>query len=166
MEGWHEFYLLIGTAGLTLTGLLFVVVSLGPRVVASHEATGVRAFISPNAVYFTTTLVVSAILMIPHLSVLVSGGLLSLGALGALVYLAFTKVHQQWRDNKLPVLDWAWFVGLPIAAYVLLLLSGVGFVLNVALAGYAVAAALILLLVIGIRNAWDLVLWISRQEHK
>jgi len=141
LEGWHEFYLLIGTAGLTLTGLLFVVVSLGPRVVASHEATGVRAFISPNAVYFTTTLVVSAIL-------------------------ALTKVHRQWRDNKLPVLDWAWFVGLPIAAYVLLLLSGVGFVLNVALAGYAVAAALILLLVIGIRNAWDLVIWISRQEHK
>src|SRR5437773_5011229 len=65
LETWHEFFLLIGTAGLTLTGLLFVVVSLGPRVVASHEATGVRAFISPNAVYFTTTLVVSAILMIP-----------------------------------------------------------------------------------------------------
>ena len=94
MEGWHEFYLLIGTAGLTLTGLLFVVVSLGPRVVASHEATGVRAFISPNAVYFTTTLVVSAILMIPHLSVLVSGGLLSLGALGV-CGLPFPYVPQQ-----------------------------------------------------------------------
>src|SRR2546427_12939650 len=54
LEAWHDFYLLIGTAGVTLTGLLFVVVSLGPRVVANHEATGVRAFISPNAVYFTT----------------------------------------------------------------------------------------------------------------
>lgn len=29
MEAWHEFYLLLGTAGVTLTGLLFVVVSLG-----------------------------------------------------------------------------------------------------------------------------------------
>ena len=34
LETWHEFFLLIGTAGVTLTGLLFVVVSLGPRVVA------------------------------------------------------------------------------------------------------------------------------------
>src|SRR5436190_21773047 len=122
--------------------------ALDPRVVANHQATGVRTFISPNAVYFTTTLVVSATLMIPHLSVLVSGGLLSLGALGTLGYLAYTKVHHQWRDNKLSVFDWAWFVGLPIAAYVLLLLSGVGFILRVALAGYAIGAALILLLVI------------------
>ncbi len=29
LETWHEFFLLIGTAGVTLTGLLFVVVSLG-----------------------------------------------------------------------------------------------------------------------------------------
>ena len=57
LETWHEFYLLIGTAGVALTGLLFVVVALGPRVVAKHQTTGVRAFISPNAVFFTTTLV-------------------------------------------------------------------------------------------------------------
>jgi hypothetical protein len=28
-----------------------------------------------------------------------------------------------------------------------------------------VAGALLLLLVIGIRNAWDLVLWIAQQRH-
>jgi|SRR5438552_17757611 len=111
LETWHEFYLLIGTAGLTLTGLLFVIVSLGPHVVADHQGTGVRAFVSPNAVYFS-------------------------------------------------------FVGLPIVSYVLLLLSGVGFLFQVALSMHGVAGALILLLVIGIRNAWDLVIWIAQQERK
>ena len=166
LETWHEFYLLVGTAGVTLTGLLFVVVSLGPRVVADHQATGVRAFISPNAVYFTTTLVVSAVLMVPSLPAMAIGALLCLGAVASLGYLAYTKAHQRWRHSKLPFLDWIWFVGLPIAGYVLLLLSGIGFLLEAALSMHGVAVALILLLVIGIRNAWDLVIWISQQEHK
>jgi hypothetical protein len=166
LETWHEFYLLIGTAGVTLTGLLFVVVSLGPRMVAKHQSTGVRAFISPNAVYFTTTLVVSAVLLIPGLSAIAIGALLCLGSFASLGYLAYTKAHQQWRHNKLPFLDWVWFVGLPITSYVLLLLAGVAFLLQAALSMHGVAAALILLLVIGIRNAWDLVIWISQQEHK
>ena len=166
LEAWHEFYLLIGTAGVTLTGLLFVVVSLGPRVVANHQATGVRAFISPNAVYFTTTLVVSAVLLAPHLPAMAIGVFLCVGAVAALGYLACTKVHQQWRHNKLPFLDWIWFVGLPMASYVLLLLSGMGFLLQAALSIHGVAVSLILLLVIGIRNAWDLVIWISQQGHK
>jgi hypothetical protein len=166
LEKWHEFYLLIGTAGVTLTGLLFVVVSLGPRVVANHRATGVRAFISPNAVYFATTFVVSAVLMVPDLSATVIGAFLCLGSVASLGYLAYTKAHQQWRHNKLPLLDWIWFVGLPITSYVLLLLSGTGFLVQAAVSMHGVAAALILLLVIGIRNAWDLVIWISQQEHK
>ena len=166
LETWHEFYLLIGTAGVTLTGLLFVVISLGPRVVASQQATGVRAFVSPNAVFFTTTLVVSAVLMIPALPATAIGALLCVGAVASLGYLAFTRAHQQWRHSKLPILDWVWFVGLPITAYALLLLSGIGFLLQAALSMHGVAVALILLLVIGIRNAWDVVIWIAQVEHK
>ncbi len=166
LETWREFYLLIGTAGLTLTGLLFVVVSLGPHVVADHQATGVRAFVSPNAVYFSTALVVAAVLIVPNLSAVVIGAFLCVGALASLGYLAYTKVHQQWRRNNLPVMDWIWFVGLPIVSYVLLLFSGVGFLFQVGLSMHGVAVALILLLVIGIRNAWDLVIWIAQQERK
>src|SRR5437773_83456 len=166
LETWHEFYLLIGTAGVTLTGLLFVVVSLGPRVVANQQATGVRAFISPNAVFFTTTLVVAAALLIPDVPAMAVGAFLCVGAVGSLVYLAYTKAHRRWRLSKLPSLDWIWFVGLPIASYVLLLLSGIGFLLQAALSMHGIAVALILLLVIGIRNAWDVVIWIAQQEHK
>jgi len=83
-----------------------------------------------------------------------------------LIYLALTRAHQQWRAEKLPIHDWIWFVGLPMAACGLLLLSGIGLMLNLALANYAVSVALIVMLVIGIRNAWDLVIWISKQEHR
>ena len=167
METWHEFYLVIGTAGATLTGLLFVIVSLNPRVVARRQTAGVKAFLSPNAVHFTATLVVSAMFLIPGLPTGVIGTPLCVGAVGALVYLARTKTHEQWRRNKLDLPDWMWFIGLPVAAYGLVLLSGVGFLLQAALSMHGVAVALILLLVVGIRNAWDLVIWMTvQQEHE
>jgi len=80
LETWHEFFVLLGTAGLTLTGLLFVVISLGPRVAADRHATSVRAFVSPNAVFFTATLVVSSLFLVSGLSATMIGVLLCLGA--------------------------------------------------------------------------------------
>jgi hypothetical protein len=166
LETWHEFYLLIGTAGVTLTGLLFVVVSLGPRVIAQREGDSVRAFLSPNAVYFTTTLVVSAMLMVPSLPEKVIGALLCAGAVGSLVYLVYTRAHAQWRRHKLPFLDWIWFIGLPFAVYGLFLLSGIGVLLDATLSLHGIAVAQVLLLVVGIRNAWDMVIWISQEERR
>jgi hypothetical protein len=166
LETWHEFFVLLGTAGLTLTGLLFVVISLGPRVAADRHATGVRAFVSPNAVFFTATLVVSSLFLVPGLSMRMIGVLLCFGAGASLVYLAYTRGHQQWRDNKLPMLDWIWFVGLPFLNYLLLLFAGVGLLVEVSFAMYGVATGLVLLVITGIRNAWDLVLWTAQQQHK
>jgi hypothetical protein len=166
LETWHEFYLLIGTAGATLTGLLFVLVSLGARTVAERVSTGVRAFLSPNAVHFCATLIVAAVLIIPNVPSSIVGVFLFLGALGLLGYLAHTKVHRRWRENKLPVVDWIWYVGLPILSYVLLLVSSVAMLLGRLWSMYGIAVGLIFLLVIGIRNSWDLVIFMARREQK
>ena len=165
LETWHEFFILLGTAGLTLTGLLFVVISLGPRVAADRHGASVRAFVSPNAVYFTSALVVSALFLVPGLPATVIGVLLCFGACASFLYLLYTRAHQQWRISKLPLLDWIWFVGLPPLSYLLLLCAGVGFLVDLSLALYGVATSLVLLVIIGIRNAWDLVLWTAQQQH-
>jgi hypothetical protein len=165
LESWHEFYILIGTAGVTLTGLLFVVASLAPRVVAEQHATGVRTFASPNAVYFTTTLVVSAVGLFPGLTSTVVAVFLGAGSIGSLGYLMKANIHQRWRQNGYPLVDWFWYVGLPVAAYVLLLVAGVCILSNAALSLYGMGVALILLLLIGIRNAWDIVIWAIQQER-
>jgi hypothetical protein len=161
VEGWHEFFLLIGTAGFTLTGLLFVVVSLGPHIVARNPESGLRAFITPNVFYFSATLIVSAVLLVPPLSPFLIGALLCAGSLGALAYLAYTRVHQRWRSSKLPIVDWAFYVGIPVLAFVLLFASGIGFFLGWRLSMHGVALSVILLLVAGIRNAWDLIIWMA-----
>jgi hypothetical protein len=61
--------------------------------------------------------------------------------------------------------DWVFFVGLPILGFVLLLPAAAGVWMQAALGLYAVEAAVLLFLVIGIRNAWDMVLWIAEQPR-
>src|SRR5437763_14476961 len=69
LQAWHEFYFLLGTSAAALTGLMAVVVSINPDTIADRPAAGVRAFITPTMVFFTTAFAVSALLLVPHLSV-------------------------------------------------------------------------------------------------
>jgi hypothetical protein len=76
-----------------------------------------------------------------------------------------TGAHTQWRHANLDRLDWLWYVGLPIFSYLLILEVAVGIGLRNPLGFDSVAGAVLLLLVIGIRNAWDLVLWVAQQRR-
>jgi hypothetical protein len=165
LEQWHEFFLVSGTAGVTLTGVLFIVISLGPSIIAAEHTTGVRAFISPNAVYFTTVLVVSNVLMAPDISQDLVGWLLVLGAAASLFYLWSVKGPRRWRENGLSVLDWVWYIALPYVAYGLTLGAGILVLRDDPRAILLIAGVMIFMLVIGIRNAWDLAVWIPLQER-
>jgi hypothetical protein len=163
IEAWHEFYVMLGSGAAALTGLLFVIASLGPHVMASHTETGVKAFVSPIAVHFTSALVVSALMLAAVVPSSALGALLSLGGLGGIIYTAWTRAHEQWRRNKLPPLDWIWFAGLPYLGFALILGSGIAVAMHVTLGLHSVALATTLLIVVGIRNAWDVVLWVAQQ---
>jgi hypothetical protein len=165
LEGWHDFYVAVGSGAAALTGLLFVIVSLGPKVVASNTETGVRAFISPIAVHFTCVLVGSALMLAPDIPPAVLGSLLAIGGFGGVVYTAWTRADAQWRRSKLPILDWIWFVGLPFLAFLLIVGSGIGVAMRTPLGLYGFAVAIVLLIVIAIRNAWDIVVWMTRQPR-
>ena len=53
LERWHDFFVLVGTAGATLVALLFVAVSLGVGFLTDGRAAATRAFFSPVVVHFT-----------------------------------------------------------------------------------------------------------------
>jgi hypothetical protein len=166
LEAWHDFYVVVGTAGAALTGLLFVMVSLGPHVVAHHTHTGVRAFISPIATHFTTVLIASCVMLIPNLPLPLLGGSIALGGAGGAAYTVWTRVHKRWRENKLPVLDGIWFVALPFFGYLLTLAAGTLIAIENPLGFYGIAAAVLLFVVVAIRNAWDVVIWLTQQQPK
>jgi flagellar biosynthesis protein FliR len=69
-----------------------------------------------------------------------------------------------WRESKLDRLDWLWYIGLPILSYVLILAAAIGIWVRAALALDVLGGTMILLLIVGIRNAWDLVIWMSQQH--
>jgi hypothetical protein len=165
VEHWHDFYLTIGGGSAALTGLLFVIVSLGPHVVARQRQEGVRAFISPVAVHFIYVLLISAVLLAPEIPMQVLGGAVALGGLGGIIFTAWTRVHQRWRENKLPFLDWVWFVALPYVCFASMLVSGIGIAMGDVAGLYGIAATALLLIVTGIRNAWDLVIWVAQQPR-
>jgi hypothetical protein len=166
LEQWHEFYVLAGTAGVTLTSALFVVISLGPSIIASENNTGVRAFITPNVVYFTTVLVLSQVLLSSTIPREVFGWSLLGGAALSILYLWTTRAPRRWRENNLSVMDWIWYIALPYLAYILILIIGVGVVRNDQWALTGLAGCIVFMLVIGIRNAWDLAVWMPLQENQ
>src|SRR5437763_1940693 len=143
LEPWHDFYVMVGSGTAALTGLLFVIVSLGPNVVADHTETGVRAFVSPIAVHFTSVVAVSALMLAPDIPLVVVGSLLALGGLGGIVYTAWTRAHERWRRSKLPLLDWIWYVGLPLFVFIAILCSGIGIAMNATLALHVLGATIV-----------------------
>ena len=67
--------------------------------------------------------------------------------------------------------DWMAYAGIPALANAGLLAGGVGWIAEKSFAPYATAGAVMLLLFIGILDAWDLTLWIisnremTNQQH-
>jgi hypothetical protein len=53
LKEWHDFYVLVGTAGATLLALLFVAVSLGTGYLTEARQSPTRTFMSPVVVHFT-----------------------------------------------------------------------------------------------------------------
>jgi hypothetical protein len=165
LHAWHEFYLLLGTSAAALTGLMFVVVSISPETIATRPFAGIRAFVTPTVVYFTTVLVVSGAMMAPHLGPRPLALLLGLGGIAGVAYMLWIDVHRQWREAKLEEDDWVWYVALPALSYILLVAAAIALWLDSVLAAWTIGFTMVLLLVTGIRNGWDLALWMAQRRR-
>jgi hypothetical protein len=165
MQEWRDFYAFSGTAAATLMGLMFVVVSLAGRVLATEEgARAARAFHAPSVVFFTTVIVVAMVMLIPHAVSAALGILLGVIATGGIIYLISTGVFTIWRTFELGFEDLMWYVALPYLSYATIGVAAVGIWKADPFGFYAAASAMVLLLLIGIRNAWDLVVYNIRRS--
>src|SRR3979409_498013 len=118
MEGWHEFYVLVGTSAAALTGLMVVVISISPETIAERPKAGVRAFVTPTMVFFTTALSLSALLLGPRMRAAALAVLLAFASVAGLAYLLWIRGQHHWREGKLDAEDWVFFIGLPFLSYV------------------------------------------------
>ncbi len=80
-EGWHEFYLLAGTAAVTLVGLLFVALSMHLDVLIHESKAHILAHARSTLLNFSYVLVISLGVLIPNQSAMQLGVLLGVSSL-------------------------------------------------------------------------------------
>src|SRR5262249_47252153 len=163
LEGWGNFYVIIGSTAGALTGLQFVVMTLVAQVRPSRSGgETISAFGTPNVVHLCAALLVSAMLSVPWSVLRVAGiGVAACGVFGTLYSIVvFRRARRQ--QGYEPVLeDWIWHAYLPLVAYVALLVAGAMLGGEAEGALFMIAAAVLLLVFVGIHNAWDTVTYMT-----
>ena len=159
---WQNFYVIIGAAGAALTGLMFVVITLVMGTRARRSSGALGAFGTPNVVHFCIALLVAALLSAPWHVLWNVGRLLGLIGLGGVTYVVIVARRAGRQTDYKPVLeDWLWHTVFPFISYTALVVAAIVFPGNPALALFGIGAVTVLLLFIGIHNAWDTVIYVA-----
>jgi hypothetical protein len=162
LADWHEFYGLLGTAAAALLSLLFVVASIGASVLTPESAGATRTFMSPVAFHYANVLFLGLVALIPTQTYESFGLTLGVAATGSLVY-SIVILIRVLRDSRADMADNLAYGAVPAVCYTAGLVSSV-LILRESSAGLNVlAGAALLLLVVNIRNAWDLMLSMARR---
>jgi hypothetical protein len=163
-EGWDNFFVLLGTAAAGLIGLLFVVVTLTTGLDRSRALRAGGIYMTPIAVHFGAVLSISACTLIPRLTPPQLAVLIALfTALGFCASMRTCFGIVDFHKSADPP-HWSDFWGYgaaPAAAYMLLAAGAAGVWRRADWAPYLLAAVLLVLLLVAIRNAWDLLTWMA-----
>jgi hypothetical protein len=168
---WQNFYVIVGTAAATLTGLMFVVITLLAQIHISSPSSHITVFSTSNVFHFGAVLLAAALLSAPWQALWQASLLLGLGGLAGVTYMLIVLWLARHRlAGYQPVLsDWLWYTVLPLVSYTALVVAAMVLPSQPVPALFVIAAATMLLLFIGIHNAWDVVTYTaferSRQEN-
>jgi len=165
LEDWHDFYILLGTAAAALVALLFVAASIGASMLTNERTRATRTYLSPVVFHYAAILFASLIALIPTQTPFWLGISVGSVALIGLLYSLFV-CFRLFRDHVADVADLLGYGGCPGAAYGAALVSAWLFKSGSAAAADVMAGALLVLLVVNIRNAWDLFLALARISNE
>ncbi len=162
LHDWRDFYALVGTASATLIGLLFVAASIGSGLFKEEHRAPLDSFLTPTLVHFAAAMFTCMLTSAPIHTWRILGGLLAAGGFVGLLYsgriLARLVLKQRF---KIDLSDRLFYALIPVLGYLLLAMAAMQLLLQSALSADLIAAALLTLLVAGIRNAWDITVWIA-----
>jgi hypothetical protein len=162
LAAWESFYVIVGSSGGALTGLQFVVMALVAESRRKGSPDTIDAFGTPTIVHFCMVLLVAAILSAPWPSLSSVEWLLGIAGAAGIGYIAIVTKRAHRQTDYRPVLeDWIWHNCLPFIAYATLLSGAVALVRYETAGLFAIAATSVLLLFIGIHNAWDTVTYVA-----
>jgi hypothetical protein len=171
LTGWQNFYVIVGSSAGALIGLQFVVMTLiteMPGLSDVERASG--AFATPTIVHFGAVLLLSALGTVPWHGIVAISILWKVLGLVGVVYALIVAKRMREQTAYSPVFeDWLFYVLLPLAAYATLVAAAFVTRSNVRAALFCVGATALLLLFVGIYNAWDTVtyqVFLHRRIHQ
>lgn len=156
---WQNFYAIAGTSAGALIGLQFVVLSLiaNTRAARADPQAG-NAFSTPTIIHFGMVLGLSAMLCAPWDTTALPADIWGIAGLLGILYSGVTIRRMRVQTVYRPEFeDWLCYALLPIVGYATLAVSGWTARSHPRESLFAVAGAALLLLFIGIHNAWDAV---------
>ncbi|MGB6534778.1 MAG: hypothetical protein WBF58_02320 [Xanthobacteraceae bacterium] len=164
---WKEFYTLLGTASAALIALLFVAVSIATSVLTTEPESrrNTRTYMSPVVVHYANILFLSLIALVPTQTWQSFGLVIGLASIGNVIYsivIAF-RVH---RNSVSDMADRIGYGVIPLLCYASGLVIAPLLLQKNSLGLDVLAGAALLLLVINIRNAWDLMLSLARRVSR
>jgi hypothetical protein len=163
---WHDFYALVGTAAATLVGLMFVAASIGANIFSEKHLEPMRAFITPTVFHFSIGLLICILATIPTHTWAMRGLLVGGSGLAGLTYSGriWARIFGRY-GSTIDLADRLFYALIPVLGYLAATVSAVGLWMQVAWAPDLMAVALIALLAAGIRNAWDMTVWIVTRSN-
>ena len=162
LSQWETFYVIVGSSGAALTGLMFVVITLAADSSVPRTPETLNAFGTPNVIHFVAVLLLSAILTAPWQRFRDPAHVLGATAIAGVVYVLVVLRRMLRQTGYKPVLeDWVWHLVLPMLGYAALFVGAAGLSHEQIWALFLIAAVSLLLLFIGIHNAWDTVTYLA-----
>ena len=164
---WESFYVIVGSSAAALTGLQFVVIVLGAEVNVGGSNAVTRAFGTPTIVHFCAVLLLAATLSAPWPGAASAGMALAVcGVLGLIYGLLVIRHALHQTDYQMVLEDWIWHCSLPIVGYAMLFGAAITLQWHQAVSLFVIAGTSLLLLFVGIHNAWDSVIYIAIERRQ
>ena len=159
---WENFYIIVGSSAGALTGLQFVVMALVSDSQARTDTNTIDTFGTPTVVHFCAVLLVSSLLSAPWPALSQAATAIGiLGGAGVIYSLIVVRRARRVTGYKPEMEDWIFHCVLPLVAYVTLLAAGVALTFRHVPALFGVALFTLILLFVGIHNAWDTVTYVT-----
>lgn len=167
LHEWETFYVIIGSSAAALTGLQFVVIALGADTTSMGGEAEVQTFATPTVVHFSTVLLISAMISTPGQTAdSLSWCMLTIGVIG-FAYACWIALSARRTQHYKPVFeDWLFHAILPLVAYGSLFVTGLEIRWRPVSGLYFVAVVTLVLLFVGIHNAWDAATFMAMRKRE
>lgn len=159
VAGWHDFYLMIGTAAATLIGLLFLSLSLNVKMITREVNADLRELATHTFGNFMSVLIFAVLFLIPHQA---PEGL-GLPLLGVGAYGLYNTVRHFLETRRKPMRVWGMGgitlrFAIPTLCFVALMIIAMSVLLSRTDGLDWLVPVMALLIVAASRNAWDLLM--------